>query len=202
MTTIAKLALALFLALTASAQAAVLPAAPLGIPTSSTDISAFGTVEFDTSSDVLDIDMTAFLVNPGASPIVSGSLMIDAVVDDTGTASVGSLSITGTVPSLGFNSGTLLTGTLSQFGFTDAGLEILFDVNGGDATGLYPVSAFAVVNFPFSRDFAQDFATSTGSTDVFSAVVPIPTPAGLLLILTACGAFWLAAPSRHVVDRI
>ena len=63
--------------------------------------------------------------------IVTGVFDLSASIDSSGLFTSGSLNISGTVPTLGFNSGTLLTGNLTAFGFSNFGgdpLEFLFDV--------------------------------------------------------------------------
>ena len=121
------------------------------------------------------------------------SFILSATIDSAGIASGGSLTIGGTVAGLGFNSGTLLTGTLSSFGFPTAGgdpLEFLFDVTGGDAAGLFGTQ-FGVVltgtGLP-STLFSTAFNNSREGEAVAAALVPIPAAVWLfgsgLLALT------------------
>ena len=129
------------------------------------------------------------------SPIAGGVLNIAAAVDNAGNASGGSLTINGTVAALGFNSGTLLTGTLSAFGFGIAGpLEFLFNVTGGDAAGLYGATAGVILsNTGFAGGFASSFGTGgsfSASGDTFAVATAVPEPSSLslfLLGLCLCG---------------
>jgi len=65
---------------------------------------------------------------------------LEAFIDSSGVLSSGTILINGTIPELGFNSGTLLTGDLTEVGFGNSGLEPLefkFVVTSGDALSLY-----------------------------------------------------------------
>ena len=90
--------------------------------------------------------------------IVNGTFNLAATIDAAGNLVSGSLTIGGTVASLGFNSGTLLTGDLTAFGDP---LEFLFDVTGGDAAGLYggvgSVGGVIKDVTGFTGDFVVDF---------------------------------------------
>lgn len=104
---------------------------------------------------------------------------LSATIDSAGIASGGSLTIGGTVAALGFNSGTLLTATLSSFGFPAAGgdpLEFVFDVTGGDAAGLFGAQ-FGVVltgtGLPPTL-FSSGFNNTRAGQAVAAPVVPIP----------------------------
>jgi len=103
---------------------------------------------------------------------------LSATIDSAGIASGGSLTIGGTVAALGFNSGTLLTGTLGSFGFPAAGgdpLEFVFDVTGGDAAGLFGAQ-FGVVltgtGLPPTL-FSGGFNSRAGQANA-AAIIPIP----------------------------
>jgi hypothetical protein len=89
-----------------------------------------------------------------------------------------------------FNSGTLLTGTLTAFGFPDPGgdpLEFLFNVTGGDAAGLYASAPGGIIlsGTGFGGSFNVDFdnliggiqGTGSGAADV----APVPLPAAVWL---------------------
>ncbi len=65
---------------------------------------------------------------------------LEAFIDSSGVLSSGTILINGTIPDLGFNSGTLLTGDLTEVGFGNSGLDPLefkFVVTSGDASSLY-----------------------------------------------------------------
>ena len=107
------------------------------------------------------------------------SFNLSATIDDAGIASGGSLTIGGTVSSLGYNTGTLLTGTLSSFGFPVGGgdpLEFVFNVTGGDAAGLFG-SQFGVVltesGLPATL-FDSNFNNSRNGQANAASIVPIP----------------------------
>jgi len=130
----------------------------------------------------------------GAPEIISnGTYDITATIDDFGNASGGSLTIGGTIASLGFTSGTLLTGDLTAFGFPDAGgdpLEFLFDVTGGDAAGLFgPNVGIILSDSGFNGTFASNFK-NTGNGRNMAAPVATPEPGSLLLMLTGLGALF------------
>jgi hypothetical protein len=89
----------------------------------------------------------ANVLTPPGSPggnIVGGSFDINANINFNAQTASGTLSIGGTIAGLGFNSGTLLTGTFNSalasqtFGAGPGDpLEFLFTVTGGDAAALY-----------------------------------------------------------------
>jgi len=109
------------------------------------------------------------------------SFNLNATVDAAGVASGGTLSIGGTVNSLGFLSGTLLTGTLSAFGFPAAGgdpLEFIFNVTGGDAAGLFGSQAGVILTGSGFTSFTSDFSSRSGLANAAS-IIPIPAAAWL-----------------------
>ena len=143
-------------------------------------------------------------------------------VDEVGVG--GSFSITGTIDALGFNSGTLLTGSLmsleeanadgytSNFGFNDEGgdpLEYLYNVTGGDASSLFG-DTFGIVilggGYPgpsvteITGDWTNDgFGTATlgGTLPAGPAIVPVP-PAVLLL---GSGLFGLMGLAKRTAQH-
>ena len=123
-----------------------------------------------------------------AEAIADGTFNLDATIDAAGSLAGGSLTIGGTVASLGFNSGTLLTGDLTAFGFEPAGgdpLEFTFDVSGGDAATLYggagAIGGVILSATGFTGDFTSDFV---GTGSAVSDVAPVPLPAALWLFGT------------------
>jgi hypothetical protein len=167
-------------------------------------VSSFLDVTYDATTDSLAISGFAQELDDGSGPaltIASGTFDLTAIIDDTGALSGGSLTIGGTVASLGFTSGTLLTGSLTGFGFPDAGgnpLEFSFDVTGGDLAALYGGQPGGVIvgGSGFGGSFASDFdnlsgglpGTGTGSSNT----APIPEPAaGALLGLALGGLGWV-----------
>lgn len=128
---------------------------------------------------------------PPNETIVGGNLSINAQIDDTGALQPGgTVTVSGTVPTLGFGSGTLLTGTLDSFGFAPSGsgssiLEFLFTVTGGDAAPLYAPAprgvGIVLDNTGFTGSFASNFGVAfMGTADIAPAV---PEPSTLTLAL-------------------
>jgi len=65
---------------------------------------------------------------------------LEAFIDSSGVLSSGTLLINGTIPELGFNSGNLLSGEITEVGFGNSELDPLefkFVVTSGDASSLY-----------------------------------------------------------------
>ena len=165
--------------------------------------SGFIDVTYDATANILsangfaltlDDDGVGDLENIYAfgSDIDPGTFLITAEIDDFGTLIGGTLTVEGTVPDLGFNSGTLLTGDLTDFGYPDAGgnpLEFLFDVTGGDVAGLYAGTSGGVIlgATGFGGSFAADFdnlmfgmpGTGAGFGDTG---VPEPSTLSLLML--------------------
>lgn len=116
----------------------------------------------------------------------------------TGALVSGTLNVTGTIPALGANSGTLLTANLSAFGFPTGGgriFEWLFTITGGDLApqygGLNRTGGIILDATPgtgavaFTGSFTQAFQNTTGTVGGGSAdsfFVPEPASTGLLLI--------------------
>ncbi|NND61040.1 MAG: VPLPA-CTERM sorting domain-containing protein [Gammaproteobacteria bacterium] len=155
-------------------------------------ISSFIDVSYDAATDSLSASGFALDINytdTDQAAIAGGLFQLDAVIDSAGNLLGGALTISGTVAELGYNSGTLLTGTLDQFG-AGAGdpLEFIFTVTGGDAAALYGgFGGIILAQTGYSGSFNSDFdnlisgipGTGTGVADV--AAVPIPAAAWLLL---------------------
>ena len=181
--------------------AATVEAAPLDIILEDyPDItSGFIDITYDAGTDVFDASGFSLAYDDdGSVPsevITGGTFNISATIDADGTLSAGTLAIGGTIPSLGYISGTLLTGTLTSLGFIPAGgdpLEFLFDVEitGGDLAPEYAGHTCGVIlggtNFPgsFAASFNNLFfdmeGTGQGVSDT-GVVVPEPATLGLLV---------------------
>ncbi len=168
-------------------------------------LSQFIAVSYTQSTDQLSAIGFALEINDDgvgdAEGITNGTFSLTAAIDNTGNLSGGSVEIGGTVPTLGFNSGTLLTGTLTDFGFPDAGgdpLEFLFDVSGGDVAPLYGglPGGIILAATGFGGDFNVDFANGTGVADV----APVPIPAAIWLFGSSLvGLMAVAARRKHIV---
>jgi hypothetical protein len=185
-------------------------AAPLNLTPQPPDItSGLIGVSYDATTDVfLASGMTLSLDLDGAAPPEFlgplggvGSYSISAVIDSTGTASGGTLSVLGANP-LGVPSGVLLTGPLSQVGFDFAAsnkFEFIFSVTGGDLAALFGPKAGVILiagaSTPAAASFGADFTTfyaptvpmGPGTADTFA--IPLPGAAwmggGLLVALSA-----------------
>jgi hypothetical protein len=146
--------------------------------------SSFITVDYTASTDALTADGFASTIDLGGGqqPITSGTFDLDAEIDGLGGLVSGTISIGGTVASLGFNSGTLLTGTLTAFGFPDGAgqtFEFLFDVTGGDAAGGYGSEGGILLSSTgFGGSFGSDFGNDTGVSDTAPAM---PEPSGFIV---------------------
>ena len=170
-------------------------AAPLNLTLLDTPdiVSGFIDVTYNATTDTFSASGFALeLDDDGSIPsetIAGGTFDLSASIDASGLLASGTLDIGGTVASLGFNSGTLLTGDLTAFGFPNAGgdpLEFLFSVTGGDAAGLYggAGSTGGVIlagGTGFTGDFTADF---TGGGMAVADVAPVPVPAALWLFGT------------------
>ena len=169
-------------------------AAPLGLdllplgPGSDPDIFAgLGNVTYTAATDSLVVSaQPQTIFSGGASNGITAGLSdfsLTATIDDFGNLVGGALSISGVVPALGFNSGTLLTGNLTNFGFGGAGsvLEWEFNVTGGDAAGLWGGQLGGVIlgGSGFGGSWGSDFSASfTATADV--GIVPEPSTVLLL----------------------
>jgi len=156
-------------------------------------VSGFIDVSYNSTTDLFDASGFALELNDddvGApEPIVGGTFDLDASINGSGVLGSGTIAIGGTVPSLGFNSGTLLTGTLNDFGFPTTGdpLEFLFSVTGGDAAGLYGAGPIGVIlsnGSGFEGTFTSSFdnAGTAGATADVAPVVPLPGSLWLSLV--------------------
>ncbi len=131
----------------------------------------------------------AQVLTPPGSPngnIANGSFNLNASIQSNAQTASGTLNIGGTIASQGFNSGTLLTGTLSAFG-AGAGdpLEFLFTVTGGDAAGIYGSTAGVILSQSgYTGSFAGNFQNPpfNGLADTFAQAVSEPASLALLLL--------------------
>jgi hypothetical protein len=154
-------------------------------------------VQYQASSGSFTVAGTAMTfdldhISPPDYNITSGNYAINMLLTPAGIPTSGSLSIMGKIPALGANSGTLLTGQISQFGFQNPPggeiFEFIFNVNGGDLASYYAGKAGVILNASdtgFTGSFTSNFSNSpfSASTDTFP--VPEPSTAILLFILGA-----------------
>jgi hypothetical protein len=168
-------------------------ATPLGlILTPEPDINwAFGSVNYNAGTDTLTItgvsgtvnNMDAF--NVVNQPISSGTLSLTANIDGSGTLLGGSFTVGGTIAAFGFNSGTLLTGSLAALGFPNGSagaLEFLCNATGGDAQSLYGSNCAMVVGIVngFPGNWNSNFSASFSAPGDIGTVVPEPGSLALL----------------------
>lgn len=109
--------------------------------------------------------------------------------ENTGQATSGSLDIGGTISPIA-TSGTLLTGTLANFGFQNSGGDVfgfVFNITGGDLAPYYHSQVavnLTATGSGFTGSFTTPFATSAyaGVADNFYYTTSVPEPsAGLIL---------------------
>lgn len=181
-----------------AAGAASAVAAPLNLNLNpAPDItSGFIDVVYNAATDVLSASGFALTLEDNGVPPATdfsnpGAFSISATVTGAGVATGGTLSIGGTVNGFG---PTLLTGTLTAFGFPNAPggnvFEFLFQVTGGAlATPAYyglPGSTVGVILNAgangFNGSFASSFNNNGGMAGMGAGVAdtaPIPEPAAL-----------------------
>lgn len=193
------LALLLSIGLSESVQAA-----PLNLTPGRPDISALSLgLAFNASTHTLSVTGTApnsffaFIApNGSTSAITNGSYSLTATISSTGVFSGGTFSIMG-------NGGTLLTGTLSAFGFTNSGngvgvLEFTFNrLNSNAALGFGPTGGIILSSanlLPGNWNFASNFS-GTASSDTFAPAATVPEPASIILL--TIGGLGLAAKRRR-----
>lgn len=175
--------LAATLLLSTSASAALIP---LELETGTDIVNQFVTVGYDGTTLFADGFATSFSDGISSINIANGLFNLVAEINSSGVlANNGTLSIAGTIASLGFNSGSLLTGELTALGFESGGpLEFLFSVTGGDMAAIFggfgATRGVILENSNFSS-FANPF--SSGPFQARADVgVPVPEPTGLLLL--------------------
>lgn len=171
---------------------------PLNLTSGTPDIfSAFISVNYNSSTQNLNSQGFAFEIDDdGVGPaeqIVNGLMNLSATIDNSGNLISGSLTIQGTVPTLNYTSGTILTGNIIDFGFPDAGgdpLEFLFEVTGGDAAGIYGPKGGVIMSYTgFPGSFQSSFMNyGDGVSDTFSVSgEPVPEPSTIAMFLIGIG---------------
>lgn len=164
--------------------------------------SGFVTVNYNASTDVLTATGMAFTLDAGSGPvnINAGSLSLNATINDSGILTLGSFTIGGKIPSMGFNSGTLITATPTAFGFepgppASETLEFFLTVTGGDAAALYGGVGSKLTGLflhdsgypgPGGSGGANGFSANFGSgqaaaTSDFVAMIPLPASVWMAL---------------------
>ena len=180
-------------------------ASPLDLSAHSPDLSATPlTAQYNATTGMFTVTgfPMAFDVSGGSTPdypsVTSGSYHIDASILPNGQAQSGTLAVGGKIAGLA-NSGTLLTGNLSQFGYVNSGddmFDFVFDVTGGDLAPFYTGHKVGVildaVNSGFNGSFTSNFASNSGlaMSDNFSfnpSPAPEPSTGALLMVAVAVG---------------
>jgi hypothetical protein len=106
-----------------------------------------------------------------------------------GAGPSGTISITGEIPDLGYTSGTLLTGDVTDFGFVESGdpdspfeLQVVFAITGGDAAGLFgPTGAIGFDQTDFPGFWTNDWVNDGDGISVTADYAPVPLPGALAL---------------------
>ncbi len=165
-----------------------------------TYIAGGGAGNFTSSGFTAAIDFDG--IAPPDVSFIGGSWDIVATIDAAGNASGGTLNVTGDD---GSGMQTLLTGTLSAFGFgssTDP-LEFIFDVTGGTQAANFGAQAGVILTAGASSNYAGAFSQSfsntglDGSSDTFGIPGnPVPEP-----LTATMGAIALAGAGLAAVRR-
>jgi len=166
--------------------------------------SGFLTVQYSPSSgslgtfSVSGYPLTLALSDSGTPYTISttgtNDYQLTALINEnTGQATSGTLDIGGTISPIA-SSGTLLTGTLANFGASGDVFEFIFNVTGGDLVPYYPAQIgveLTATGSGFTGSFLTPFATTAyaGVADNFSYTI-VPEPGAVALMLAA-GAFSL-----------
>jgi len=120
-----------------------------------------------------------------SNPFVPGSFTLTAGINHSGKLMPGgTLAIGGYIPALGYNSGSILTGSLTALGSGAAqdALEFLFKVTGGDAADLYggvnAIRGLILHTTAFPGDFSGPFLNNNATSDLGNVV---PEPATMVI---------------------
>jgi hypothetical protein len=198
----AMAALMLGLGLAAQAKATSLGFTPPPTP----DLSIlFTNISFTTGAPgtltANDTLFSAFSLNDGTTThtITAGGLGLTAAIGSVGNFISGTINVAGNIAALNFNTGTLLTGTLTAFGYPDNivtqpnVLEFFFDISGGAAASLYGPEGYIALSGPgFTGSFASNFSSGDfgGPVDI---LIPEPSTAALV----GLGVLGLLAAARR-----
>ena len=138
---------------------------------------------------------------PDYPTIDGGTYSLSASVTQTGLPLSGSLDVTGTIPGLA-TSGTLLTGTLSQFGFGPGGgdiFEFVYNITGGDLAPFYHGKTGIILTATgsgFTGSFAASFATDASQAAADNFFMPVPEPSSAWLFMALLGVWTPVAAFR------
>jgi hypothetical protein len=129
---------------------------------------------------------------PDYPTINGGTYSLSASISQTGLPLSGSLNVTGTIPGLA-TSGTLLTGTLAQFGFAPGGgdiFEFVYNVTGGALAPYYHGTTGVILTATgsgFTGSFASSFATDASQAASDNFFMPVPEPSSVWLLMALAG---------------
>ena len=182
-------------------------AALIGLTQSVPDVTSnFETVSFTVGNHHLSFSGFDNKLNVDGNMItIAGTrtFSIEANLTSTGGFVNGFLVMDGNVASVGANTGVLLTGTLTQFGFgtaADQQLEFKFTVTGGALASRYGSTAGVIATGTgFSGSFSTtDWQNATpgngnGTSDTFA----VPEPATMLVLLVGAAAGALRRRNRR-----
>lgn len=141
------------------------------------DLTGEAPIDYWSNSYTPNLFQIDMYVNKGSGAPLSGTLTISGGFD-------------------GIGNGTLLSGSISQFGFPDPGngdnLEFVFDVNGGilntNTPSYFPSQALVLLHTTgFAGTFATDFANDGYSGNSDTKAIPEPSSVTLLLAFAAIG---------------
>jgi hypothetical protein len=189
---------ALALGVSGPAQAALLNL----IPETPDIASSFLDISYNAATNILEAQGFASSLDDGVGgggAIVGGTFNLNAEIDAGGNLLGGIIIIGGTVGAA--NSGTLLTGNLTDIGFSEVvgvsdPLEFLFEVTGGDLAGAYGGTGGTILTGTDFAGWLGNFANApfSGASDTFT-VSPVPVPAAVWLFGSAL--LGLAGFGRH-----
>ncbi len=172
-------------------------------------------LSYDASSDMLTIDFGLVsdldfnginnTIQGVGMPGTFGNLNLSALVDETGTFTGGTFTLTGEVldgtgPGVLFGGPTLLTGTLTDFGFDANGMmDFTFRATDGSMKGIYGdglnIGGIVLNNSGIDSNdlFLDDFTSNFGST---VDVGVVPEPSSLILVGLGLGGLIVARARR------
>jgi hypothetical protein len=184
--------------------AATAQAAPIGLSPSTPDITASVAITYGAGVFTASLAGGTGAYTPGGEVISDLTYLLTAAIDSSGVMSSGSVSISGTIASLGVGPSVLLTGDLTDFGFlfdaTSPGFglfEFLFDVtSAAPALGFGTTGGIIMTSLDLSGGSLSGAFRGSATSDSFSSV---PEPATLALF--ALGSLGLAARRRQVSRR-
>jgi hypothetical protein len=185
---------ALALGVSGPAQAALLNL----IPETPDIASSFLDISYNAATNILEAQGFASSLDDGVGgggAIVGGTFNLNAEIDAGGNLLGGIIIIGGTVGAA--NSGTLLTGNLTDIGFSEVvgvsdPLEFLFEVTGGDLAGAYGGTGGTILTGTDFAGWLGNFANApfSGASDTFAvSPSPVPVPATVWLFGTALIGF-------------